>query len=118
MSDLPPPIPPSPLADLPPPPENNNFFLGCLVGGGTTIAFGVLALLSALAADSSGHGKLSNYLFASWGVTQWIGLIPMIVHDFKKGRRNRATGLIVAGCVGLLLSSACAEIIFNLGNMH
>ena len=121
MADLPPPVPPvsiEPPALLPPRDPNDKFVLGCAMGCGMTIAFGALSFLLALAADSSGHGKLSNYMFASWGVTQWIGIIPLILNDRKKGRKNRVMGMIVAGCLGLLLSSACAELVFNLGNMH
>ena len=118
MSDLPPAVPPSPLIDVPPPVDNDKFVLGCLTGCATTIAFGLLSFVLAITIDSGGHGKLSDYLFASWGLTQWIGLIPLILSERKKGRRNRVTGIIVAGCLGLLLSSACAEIVINLGNMH
>ena len=117
MSDFPPPsIGPPPI--LPAKPPNDNFIVGCAMGCGSTIGFALLSLLLALAFDSSGHGKLSNDLLASWGLTQWLGIVPIIMVQRSRGYKNRVTGLIVAGCVGLLLSSACAELVFNLGNMR
>ncbi len=45
----------------------------------------------------------------SWGLTQWIAIIPMIISNQKKGRRKNVQGLIIAGCIGVLLSSAHAH---------
>jgi hypothetical protein len=114
MSDQPPPAMPEPLPVPPPRPSNDTIALGCLMGFGTTVAFGILGALAAFAVDSSGNGKLSDYLFVSWGVTQWIGIIPLIMNERQKGRKNRIKGLIIAGCLGLLLSSACASLLLNL----
>jgi hypothetical protein len=103
---------PSPIP--PPRPSNDTVALGCLMGFGTTVAFAILGVVAALTVDSAGHGKLSDYLFVSWGVTQWMGLLPLISNERSKGRKNRVKGLIIAGCLGLLLSSACASILLNL----
>jgi hypothetical protein len=88
--------------------------LGCLMGFGTTVAFAILGVVAALTIDTAGHGKLSDYLFVGFGVTQWIGILPLIANDQSKGRKNRVKGLIIAGCIGVLLSSACASILLNL----
>jgi|HubBroStandDraft_5_1064220.scaffolds.fasta_scaffold755229_2 drug/metabolite transporter (DMT)-like permease len=115
MSDLPPPAmlqPPPPLR--PSRPSNDTVLLGCLMGFGTSVAFAVLGIVAALTVDTAGHGKLSDYLFVGWGVTQWIGIIPLILNDRSKGRHKRVKGLIIAGCIGVLLSSACASILLNL----
>jgi hypothetical protein len=84
------------------------------MGFGASVAFALLGVLAGFAVDSGGHGKLSDYLMVGWGVTQWIGIIPLIVNERKKGRKNRIKGLIIAGCIGVLLSSACASILLNL----
>jgi hypothetical protein len=108
--------PPATLAPPPLPPRSSNdsILRGFAMGCGTSIAFAVLGIIAALTIDSAGNGKLSDYLFASWGVTQWIGILPLIANDQSKGRKKSVKGLIIAGCIGLLLSSACASILLNL----
>jgi len=114
MNPQPPPatIEPPPLP--PPAPPNDSILRGFAIGCGVSIAFAVIGVIAALTIDSAGSGKLSDYLFASWGVTQWIGILPLIANDQSKGRNKSVKGLIIAGCVGLLLSSACASILLNL----
>jgi hypothetical protein len=73
------------------------------MGCGLQVAFWFLGLLAAM----STKGKLSNFIFLSWGVTQWIALGPLIWKQRSKGYPNRVQGLIIAGCLGVLLSSAC-----------
>jgi hypothetical protein len=112
------PPPPPAILDpppLPPPrPSNDTVLVGCLMGCGTSVAFALLGLLAGLTVDSGGHGKLSDYLIVGWGVTQWIGIIPIIMSQRRAGNKNRVKGLIIAGCIGVLLSSACASILLNL----
>jgi hypothetical protein len=113
MSDQPPP------AMLEPPPlpsrsSNDSILRGFAMGCGTSIAFAVLGVIAALTVDTAGKGKLSDYLFVSWGVTQWIGILPLIANNQSEGREKSVKGLIIAGCIGFLLSSACASILLNL----
>jgi len=51
---------------------------------------------------------MSTVILTSWGITQWIALVPLILRERSKGNPNIAKGLVVTGCVGVLLSSACA----------
>jgi hypothetical protein len=114
MSDQPPPTTLEPPPLPPPRPPNDTVLRGFAMGCGTSIAFAVLGVIAALTIDSAGNGKLSDYLFAGWGVTQWIGILPLIANEQSKGRKKSIKGLIIAGCIGLLLSSACAGILLNL----
>jgi hypothetical protein len=114
MSDQPPPIPfepPQPLTAVPPSGlPNDNFLSGCAMGCGTTIASVIVCALVAFTVN----GKTSDYAFMSWGVVQWIGLIPLILTQRSKGYKNRVTGLIVSGCATLLASMACASMLSNM----
>jgi hypothetical protein len=95
---------------------------GCLTGCAVQIGFFALSGIFMFAFDSqlgaAGLAKYENWIFMSWGLTQWIAIVPMIVSNQKKGRRKNAQGLIIAGCIGVLLSSACASMLGSLGNMH
>lgn len=82
---------------------NDRLFEGCLMGCAAQCVFFFVGLLAAFAAK----GKLSGLLLASWGVTQWIVLGPLIWQQRSKGYPNRVVGMIIIGCLGLLLSSAC-----------
>ncbi len=57
----------------------------------------------------------SVVLLVGWGATQWIALIPLILRERANGRVATAKGLIIMGCLGVLLSSACAAIFFGPG---
>ena len=85
--------------------------VGIAMGCAVQIGFFVLGILASLALSSS--GKLSDVAAVSWGVTQWIALVPLILNERSAGRPRRVTGLIIAGCIGVLLSSACASLIFS-----
>jgi hypothetical protein len=98
------PIPPAPQ---PPQPDRGHIILGVLLGFVCQIGFVILGMLAGwFIANSTTKGLV--FMFSSWGVTQWIALIPLIRQHNKKGRTRTAQGLIVIGCLGLLLSSACA----------
>lgn len=55
-------------------------------------------------------GGLGRYVFYSWGVTQWIALVPLMWHQKAKGYPARVKGLLLVGCFGVLLSSTCAAL--------
>lgn len=110
MSDTPPPIPLEPPPARSSGPPNDNFILGFAMGCGTTIAS--LAACSLLAFTV--NGKASDYAFMSWGVLQWLGLIPLILSQRSKGLKNRAAGIIVSGSITLLVSLACASMLSNM----
>ncbi len=105
MSDAPAPTSPG-HADDSPPRRVDSFMFGCLLGGLITIAFAILMVFIGLSVSKS--LMLSEYWFVSWGVTQWIGIVPMIMAERSKGHPKGVAGLIVAGCVGTLVSTACA----------
>lgn len=54
------------------------------------------------------RGKASILMLSSWGLTQWIAIGPMIWRERANGSSKTANGLIIIGCIGLLLSSGCA----------
>lgn len=56
------------------------------------------------------HG-LFRSIFVGWGVAQWLVLLPLILYQKSKGRPDTVRGLVVAGCLTLLLSSFCAALV-------
>ena len=80
-----------------------GFGMGCL----TQFVLGLLSLLAAVAGVGS-IGKYVVVLAASWGLTQWIIIVPFIMRQRAKGHPKTVRGLLIAGGVGVLLSSACA----------
>jgi hypothetical protein len=99
----------APSAELGPRPPDDKVLDGCLFGCACQAAFCFLGFLAAFA----NSGKLSNFLFVSWGVTQWIAIGPLIWQQKSQGYPNRVKGLIVTGCIGVLLSSACGLLSFR-----
>jgi hypothetical protein len=81
---------------------------GCLFGCACQIGFIAAAFLAAYVIR---NGKASEVLFVSWGVAQWAALIPLILRQRAKGYPRTVDGLIIIGCIGLLLSSACAGLL-------
>ena len=89
---------------------NDNLFVGCLLGCAVQCGFFLVGLLAATAVKGN---KLSGLLFLSWGVTQWIALGPLIWQQRAKGYPKRIVGMIITGCLGLLLSSACGSMLLR-----
>jgi hypothetical protein len=81
---------------------------GFAIGCACQIVFFLLGMAGAFAINSS--ERLPNMLAASWGITQWIALVPLILKQRAKGRTRMVNGLIISGCIGVLLSSACASL--------
>jgi len=52
--------------------------------------------------------NVNRWLFSAWGVTQWIALAPLILRQKSKGHPKTVQGMIISGCLGTLLGSACA----------
>ena len=48
------------------------------------------------------------YVLSSWGLTQWLVLAPLIRKQRTYGNSRTVQGIIITGCLGSLLSSACA----------
>jgi hypothetical protein len=94
----------APSADLGPRPPDDKVIHGCLMGCAWQLIFGILGFV--LAASFQGN-LLAGFLFVSWGVTQWIAIGPLIWRERSQGYPNRVKGLIITGCLGVLLSSAC-----------
>ncbi len=106
--ELQPPAPQAPLVD------NGSILAGCGLGCLIQIAFLAIGALVAFATP----GRLSDISFFSVGVTQWLGIIPTIMVERSKNKSKTVTGLIITGCIGFLLSSACAAMVLNMGPMH
>ena len=60
-----------------------------------------------------GQGKAAQIVFVSWGLTQWPAIIPFFLFYNRRNQRRTAQGLLISGCFGVLLSSACAAMMFN-----
>jgi hypothetical protein len=84
--------------------------VGCAMGCGVQLAF--LALGAAISYFLKG-GNDSVIATMSFGVTQWIALIPLIMKERGEGHTRRVTGMIIAGCLGLLASTACGSMLMN-----
>jgi len=57
--------------------------------------------------------RLGNWLFVSWGVTQWVALVPLILQQKGKGHERTVQGMIASGALGVLLSCACASMVLR-----
>src|SRR5258708_3474963 len=82
---------------------------GCAMGCG----WGLLA-----AAISGGlayvlDNKPGEVALVSCRLTQWIAIVPAILNQKRKGYRQSPKGLIIAGCIGVLLASTCAALLLN-----
>ena len=95
-------IEPPDLIQVPPDTVGRGCLFGCLWQAGFIAA-------SLLAAYVIRNSNLAGALLVSWGVTQWAALIPLILQQRAKGYPRTVYGLIIIGCIGLLLSSACAS---------
>ena len=84
---------------------NDKSVYGCVWGVLIQLGFFVLGLWGVFYMP---NGRLQVVVCSSWGITQWIVIVPLIIRERAKGERRVAQGLIITGCVGLLLSSACA----------
>ena len=91
------------------PAPSDPMLLGCGLG----CACQALCFAVSLVALGMSQGKLGNLLFVSWGLTQWVGILPMYLRYKRESRPRTAQGLLIYGCLGVLLSSACAAMVFR-----
>jgi hypothetical protein len=103
--------PPGEVPGPPPRPPADNVLVGCGLGCLCQIGFLFLGFMAA----GMSRGRFGNWLAVSWGVTQWLAIGPLIWQQRSQGYRNRVVGLIITGCLGLLLSAACGSVLFQLG---
>jgi hypothetical protein len=75
--------------------------MGCLI----QIVF---VLVSYAIATQVWTNTVPTLILSAWGLTQWIGIVPLILWERKKERPKTVQGLLITGALGLLLSSACA----------
>jgi hypothetical protein len=85
-----------------------GFAIGCTCQFGFLILGGAIASLASITDSRSIPFAAREVLFLSWGITQWIALIPLIMSQRASGNRKTAQGMLISGCLGVLLSSACA----------
>jgi hypothetical protein len=78
----------------------------------------VLFLLGLMGTSIPNHPRLEMFFLLGWGLTQWIVLIPLIIRLRKQGQKRTIQGILIAGGIGVLLSSACASILSDMGSMH
>lgn len=84
--------------------------VGCAMGCGVQVVFLGLGLLISMNLRSNNDSTLAAM---SFGVTQWIALIPLILNERAKGRTRRITGMLIIGCLGVLFSTACGSMLMN-----
>jgi len=96
--------------NVPPIPDSRDHIgVGCALGCAVQIGFAIVGMVVAVAV---GGNTLSNIIFLSSAVTQWIGLVPLIMHQRSIGHPKTVQGIIIAGCLGMLLCSACGAMLF------
>lgn len=91
--------------ELSPKETDDSLIQGCMMGCMIQILCLVLAIAGFLSVHSAMLGKI---LLCSWGFTQWIAIIPLVLKQRAEGRTGEVNGLLITGCIGLLLSSGCA----------
>ncbi len=79
------------------------------VGFGCLCQLGFFLLGFAIAPNLR-NVRFTSLAWSSWGVTQWIALIPLILRQRAKQNPRTVQGLLLIGFIGLLLSSACATL--------
>lgn len=100
---------------LPPPSQRearrgDNVGVGCLFGLLCQIVFIAIGVFAAIPLRTNGT---LIWALASWGLTQWLVIGPLIWYHSANGYPRRVKGLILAGCIGVLLSSGCAAMFFR-----
>ena len=95
--------------DSPPekPVNEGSVLKGCLMGCAAQIIF----FFVGLAASGAMRGKWGAFAFVSWGITQWIAIIPLIFNADAEGHTSTKQGLLIAGSLGVLLSAACGSMV-------
>jgi len=83
---------------------------GCLYGCFCQAAFIALGLVAVFA---PGGPKGPVALLVGWGLTQWIGIVPLILRQRRQHHNETVKGLILSGSLGLLLSAACAAMVYR-----
>ena len=91
----------------PAPDSRDHIGVGCGMGCAVGIAFSVVGLF---VAGMVGNNTFSNIIFFSTALTQWLGLIPLILYQRSINHPKTVKGIILAGCLGMLLCSACASV--------
>jgi hypothetical protein len=85
-----------------------------IAGFGIGCACQIVFLILGLAVGSmSGNSKYSFMPVVFWGITQWIALVPLILSQRAKGHSQTVAGMLISGCLGLLLSSTCAVLVLK-----
>jgi hypothetical protein len=97
--------------DVQPKDPRDHIGVGCAMGFGVQLAFLAVGVLIAMNLRSD---TAVTAVGLSFGVTQWIALIPLILNERAKGRPRRVTGMLIIGCLGVLASTACGYLLMNL----
>ncbi len=87
--------------------REGNLLAGC--AGGCLCQLALLALAAIISQTWRPAVSTDRFVFAMWGIGQWIGIVPLIIHERRSGRSQTALGLILSGAVGTLICSACAS---------
>jgi hypothetical protein len=61
-----------------------------------------------------GKNTFAYVVLLSVGFVQWIALVPLILHQRRMNHPRTVQGIIIAGVIGVLLSSACAGLLGGL----
>jgi hypothetical protein len=93
-------------------PDKGSIFVGCGIALLCQIFLGVLGFFAIATIHKAGM-NWAVFALSSWGMTQWIGIVPLIFVMRRDGRKGTAKGLLLMGCIGLLLSSACASVFWG-----
>ena len=86
-----------------------GFGMGCVC---LVIFYALSHVVGRTVEVTAGPSFVSLSIHYSWGVTQWIAVIPLIRQHQAAGHPLIARGLKVSGFIGLFLSVASAGFLF------
>lgn len=91
--------------------RGGSLLLGCGMGCAVQIAFILLGVFLASLVKTRRMGDILAY---SFGFTQWLAIIPLVISENKSGRNRVVAGLLISASMGLLLSSMCSGLAFGI----
>lgn len=93
-------------------PDQGSIFVGCGMALLCQVVLGVLGFFAIATIHKAGT-NWAVFALSSWGMTQWIGIVPAAFSMKRKGMKRTVIGLVLMGSIGLLLSSACASVFWG-----
>jgi hypothetical protein len=84
-----------------------GFAVGCTCQFGFLMVGGAIASFASITDSRIIPFQAREVLLLSWGVTQWIALVPLIRSQRALGHTKTVRGMIISGCLGVVFSAIC-----------